>query len=173
MQSHLEVLMSRVEKLSSGCWVWTGPTNKKGYGRIGIRVKRASRLAHRAAWLLMVGDIPPGIFVCHHCDNPPCCNPAHLFLGTNKENKEDSKRKGRTKCSDTAKEKLRIIRVGRKASAETRKKMSLMRKGEGNSMYGRTHTDEAKEKQRLKKLGRAQTPEHIAKRVAAMKRSRS
>lgn len=50
---------------------------------------------HRAAWWLAFGPIPHGMFVCHHCDNPPCVNPAHLFLGTNQDNVDDRNRKGR------------------------------------------------------------------------------
>ena len=52
--------------------------------------------AHRAAWILYKGEIPAGIFVCHTCDNRRCCNPAHLFLGTQKDNLQDMKRKGRS-----------------------------------------------------------------------------
>jgi hypothetical protein len=51
--------------------------------------------AHRASWIIHRGEIPDGLFVCHHCDNPICSNPRHLFLGNNKDNQADSKRKGR------------------------------------------------------------------------------
>lgn len=51
--------------------------------------------ANRAAWVLVNGPIPDGMLVCHHCDNPPCCNPAHLFLGTNSDNIADRDAKGR------------------------------------------------------------------------------
>ena len=82
------------------CWEWQGCRNSKGYGQIGVRVGSENGNpvnigAHRLAWKLFRGEISPGLQVCHHCDNPPCCNPDHLFLGTNKDNAHDSIRKGR------------------------------------------------------------------------------
>lgn len=75
------------------CWPWTGSKQRKGYGTVN-RFKR-QWVAHRFAWEMMNGPIPEGMLVCHKCDNPPCCNPAHLFLGTNKENLMDCVAKGR------------------------------------------------------------------------------
>lgn len=70
------------------CWNWRGERDRKGYGRFfvgpGVRV-----IASRAAYMLMNGEIPAEMLVCHHCDNPPCCNPAHLYAGTHKQNAED------------------------------------------------------------------------------------
>ena len=74
------------------CWEWKKP-RKNGYGR--FRLMGRVEGAHRASWILHKGPIPPGIFVCHHCDNPPCVNPKHLFLGTSKDNVQDSLKKGR------------------------------------------------------------------------------
>lgn len=162
--------MSRIEKLPSGCWEWSGPKSRGGYGIVGVRVCGAGRSAHRVVWVLMRGEIPPGVFVCHHCDNPPCCNPDHLFLGTNRENILDASSKGRLVRGAATKEMLRIQAVGRKPGASTRVKMSEARKGSGNGMFGKKHTDDAKAKQRAKKVGRPQTAEHIAKRVAAIRR---
>lgn len=77
----------------TGCWEWTGPRNACGYGT--TNVENRSALAHRVAWELLRGPIPDGLLVCHKCDNPPCCNPDHLFLGTQADNMQDAARKGR------------------------------------------------------------------------------
>lgn len=78
------------------CWEWLASRNWKGYGRIGYRALACGyTAAHRAAWELTRGPIPEGAWVLHRCDNPPCCNPAHLFLGTGKDNSDDMFRKGR------------------------------------------------------------------------------
>lgn len=78
----------------NGCWEWTASKNKKGYGKFchDGKVWRA----HRLAWTLRYGPIPDGLFVCHRCDNPGCCNPEHLFLGTNRDNMDDMMSKGRS-----------------------------------------------------------------------------
>lgn len=92
-----ERLFSKISRSTSDqCWPWNGCRNKKGYGMIALPGKgNGVLLTHRAAWMVTNGDIPKGILVCHHCDNPPCCNPSHLFLGTNSQNQQDSIRKGR------------------------------------------------------------------------------
>lgn len=79
-------------KKSSGCWEWTG-SKSKGYGYVRWRGK--PRIASRVIWEIENGEIPPGMFVCHKCDNPSCVRLSHLFLGTPKENAEDCIRKGR------------------------------------------------------------------------------
>lgn len=79
--------------MPSGCIEWGASRFAQGYGQIKIDYK--NRKTHRVAWELAHGPIPKGMMVCHKCDNPPCCNVEHLFLGTARENTQDMVSKGR------------------------------------------------------------------------------
>lgn len=78
------------------CWPWTGP-RKRSYGSFKVNDcgRRRVGRAHRLAWTLANGPIPDGLCILHRCDNPPCCNPSHLFLGTQLDNIRDRDAKGR------------------------------------------------------------------------------
>lgn len=99
------------------CWEWMGYKCKEGYGRIGWKSK-ASTLAHRAAYVIATGD-NTSLLICHRCDNPSCCNPHHLFTGTDKDNSNDRDAKGRLK-----------IRFG--SDNHARSNPELMARGEAN-----------------------------------------
>ena len=82
-------------EIDDGCWNWIGCKISKGYGQL-LRDGKM-QLAHRLSYELFVGDIGVDKNICHHCDNPSCIRPSHLFQGTSKENSQDMARKNR--CS--------------------------------------------------------------------------
>jgi len=75
------------------CWEWMAGKDKDGYGR--FRYGRQKARSNKVAWIIANGPIPEGLWVLHHCDNPSCVNPKHLYLGTNKENCRDRAERGR------------------------------------------------------------------------------
>lgn len=82
-----------------GCWIWTRYRDEDGYGHFNIH--RKDILAHRFSWMIHNSlPIPDGMLICHDCDNPPCVNPDHLFIGTHQDNRQDAVNKGRTAKGD-------------------------------------------------------------------------
>lgn len=79
--------------LPTPCEEWLGARKIDRYGYIMVNGK--SLPTHRLSWIGIYGQIPPRMEICHHCDNPPCCNPKHLFLGTHQDNMDDCIAKGR------------------------------------------------------------------------------
>lgn len=93
-ESDLERFHSKIErKLPLECWDWTAFRDRDGYG--WFRLNRQMEGAHRVAYRIANGEISLECKILHSCDNPPCCNPAHLRAGTQTENIRDMDRKGR------------------------------------------------------------------------------
>ena len=87
------VVASRL-KVEGECWTWQGTCDDNGYGRLQTKGAR-NRKAHRLAFDLFFADVPADRCMLHRCDNPPCCNPAHLYVGTQKDNAADREARGR------------------------------------------------------------------------------
>lgn len=93
---YVERFWSQVDKRGADeCWMWKAGRDKDGYGRFraGHPIK-----SHQFAYQVAIGPVPDGVWVCHSCDNPPCCNPTHLWLGTSDDNIADRCAKGRSRA---------------------------------------------------------------------------
>lgn len=103
----------------NACWPWKAAINKKpnGYGVFGENGRLTP--AHRIA-MSQVREIPPGKWVLHRCDNPPCCNPSHLFIGDRSDNMKDMVRKGRRRYVGLAGEKHPMAQLSNAAVADIR-----------------------------------------------------
>lgn len=131
---------SKVAKTADndGCWNWIAGRHK-GYGTFGIDGGKTQ--APRVAYLLANGPFDLELFVLHRCDNPACCNPRHLFLGTHDDNMRDMSEKGRSDKSPEWRREISAKLMGHGLSAEGRAKISA------------------------KQMGRKAKPETVAKRV--------
>lgn len=89
----IDLVKSKCTVTDTSCWEFNGFRHRQGYGTIWVRGRQWR--AHRLMYTKAIGPIPPGLFVCHTCDNTPCCNPAHLFLGTHTDNQRDMIAKNR------------------------------------------------------------------------------
>jgi hypothetical protein len=115
----------------SGCWIWMGALNDKGYGR--FRSSNGKLYAHRVAYDKFVAPIPHGMDVLHRCDVACCVNPAHLFLGTQADNNADRDRKGRhvalrgekNGMSKLTPQLIGVIRASRESSVALSKRIDI------------------------------------------------
>jgi hypothetical protein len=146
---------SKVDKSGGpdACWNWMAKSRShsgNGYGNFNYNGKAAH--AHRVAWELTNGPIPNGLFGCHKCDNPLCCNPAHLFLGTAKDNSADMHAKGRHHVSPEGRERTRLAKIGKPRPPEVREKLrqaSLKNAAMLAAMnIGRKRSEETKQRMR-------------------------
>lgn len=101
MESARQYVSRLIEEMrgTEGCWVWPLSTTRAGYGQLARREGGVAvhYYAHRLAFEVSFGEIGDSLEVCHTCDNPSCFNPSHLFVGTHKENMQDSVKKGRNR----------------------------------------------------------------------------
>lgn len=85
----------KIPSRGDGCWLWQGAVNTTGYGMANWTAGQKNIVAHRLAYELLRGPIQNGMLALHKCDTPRCCNPDHLFFGTDSDNAQDKMRKGR------------------------------------------------------------------------------
>jgi hypothetical protein len=115
------------------CWPWRGRRSPGGYGRGSFGT---TTYAHRRAYELAVGPVPAGLDVCHACDNPPCCNPAHLWAGTARDNLRDAVAKGRLTAVFRTGERATFHKLTWPAVRDIRARYAA---GESQRSLGRAH----------------------------------
>lgn len=156
----------------TGCWIFTGTIRKMKNGKPGYgsaTLLRRTNGAHKFSFRIFRGKVKKGLFVCHACDNPPCCNPYHLFLGTPNDNTQDMINKGRQVDPKTISEKLKgKVNIGdkngmnlhpeRRATKENGRHISVKNPNYSNNQGDKHWSHKNKEKmlelrRRVKKIG--------------------
>lgn len=122
-QRSIDRFWSKVDKNGpNGCWEWTGGKTD-GYGHYGS----PGWHTHRLSWILINGNIPFGLMICHHCDNRCCCNPEHLYLGTDETNAQDMVMRGR--CGNSRLTEDQVIKLRMEYQAGTTQRILAARYG--------------------------------------------
>lgn len=139
--NEIAALFLRAKKTPRGCWEWTAARTAAGYGV--IRKGPRNQYAHRLAYELMNGPIADGLCVCHRCDNPPCINPKHLFLGTKEDNSRDMAAKGRSggrpsKLTPDQVREIRALADGGMIHREIGVRYGMTRRGIGSIVLRKT-----------------------------------
>lgn len=107
----VERLFARRMVTETGCWEWTGTKSTNGYGILAVRDrKHGYERVHRLSAEIWIGATIAGMDVLHKCDNPPCFNPEHLYIGTHKENMRDRRDRDRSRTRDRVTQEVRNIR---------------------------------------------------------------
>jgi hypothetical protein len=142
--------------MSTRCWIWTGRRTSGGYGSFVL--DESATGAHRIAWLIHYGEIPPEKLICHHCDCRGCVRPGHLFAGTHQQNMADAVAKGRhpsARLSEDDVAEIRRILAARVTLTELAKRYGVDRRTIYCIERGLTHK------------GSAEVPENIEQQAVA------
>lgn len=140
VEAHLERFFSRLSGPSErGCREWLLVKMPFGHGICNIANR--NWLTHRVAWIIANGAIPEGMEVCHHCDNPPCCNAEHLFLGSHLDNMRDCKLKGRNTWTPRPGETNNLAKLTEEDVREIRALAGSMTYKEIASLFGVTRAN--------------------------------
>ncbi len=139
------ILSNSIPEPNSGCWLWERGFGKDGYGQAYLNPRRRSIGAHRVAFLAFRGD-PGPLLVLHRCDNRPCVNPDHLFLGTQADNMSDKTQKGRqargarhgqAKLTDSIVRNIRSLVAGGRTQRSVARQMQVSETTVSRIMKGR------------------------------------